>query len=183
MSFTTVPGAGQKLRGSVLSSLITEVRPVSAIVSGDQSLATSNTTLQNITDLAIAVVANATYAIDLHIMATLSSGVAEDLKIAATFPTGAVLHNLVALGGTPAGVATFVASDMFVGANGGASTTSGSAYATYGLSTSNTGSVNPLLLIMSSTAGTFQVQAAQNTSGANTVKILKGSLLVARRLS
>lgn len=183
MSFTTVPAAGAKLRASTLSALVTEIRPISAIVGSDQALTTSSTTLQNVTDLVIAVAANCTYQIDLNIMATLAAGTTEDIKIAATFPAGATLHNLVSLGGSPAGVSTFLASDMFIGANASTSTSSGSAYATYGLSTSNTGSVNPLLLIMSSTAGNLQIQAAQNTSGTNAVTIKKGSLLVARRLS
>jgi hypothetical protein len=59
MAMTTIPAAGAKLRGSVLSSLITELRPLSAIVASNQALATTSTTLQNITDLVVALAANA----------------------------------------------------------------------------------------------------------------------------
>lgn len=181
MTFTTYPAAGEKVRASKIQALIGDLRPISAFVTADQALATSSTTLQNITDLSIAVAANLTYEIDVHLMAVLSSGTTEDIKVAATFPAGATLYNLVAMGGSTTTVTTFNATDMTIVAN--SPITSGTAYTSFGLSTTVTGSVNPLYLQMSSTAGTFQVQAAQNTSGANTVTVKKGSLLVARRLS
>src|SRR5688500_16091872 len=89
MAYTSIPAAGAKLRGSVLSSLITETRSLWAIVGSDQALATSGVTVENVTDLVIAVAANTNYKFELCLAFIISSGSTEDIKVGMSFPAGA----------------------------------------------------------------------------------------------
>jgi hypothetical protein len=97
MAFTTVPAAGAKLRGSVLSSLITEVRPLSVRKGLDETV-NNSTTLQNDDELFLAVEANASYWLNLRLI--MNSGTTPDFKMLFTFPAGLTmkLHNVEATG-------------------------------------------------------------------------------------
>ncbi|HEX6871663.1 MAG TPA: hypothetical protein VF163_11250 [Micromonosporaceae bacterium] len=172
MALTTIPAAGAKLRGSVLSSLITEVRPLSARMTSDQALATSSTTLANVTDLAVACEANATY--DLHGVFVYTAGTVEDIKFAFTLPTGATFDTF-AIALNSADVFTQL---LTVGIASGTAVAYGGA---------GVGSPRMVFfqatLVMSSTAGNLQVQAAQNTSGGNASTVKIGSKMTLVRTS
>ena len=181
MALTTIPAAGAKLRGETLSDLITEVRDLYARVSADQALATSSTVLANVTDLVVSVEANATYTGFLIPAWVGASGVAEDIKFGATFPTGATCDLTAAGPSTNLGAATAVATDVeFVGR---LSATSGTTVISYGASTNTVTGIIAITLVTSATAGSFQVQAAQNTSGVNAVTVKAGSKLILKRVA
>lgn len=173
--------AGQILTADDLNAEIFDWRPVHVELTGDQSVA-ANTTLANVSGLLVPVAASRTYRINFDPMHVDGAGTAQDIKYAMTFPAGAELYVLDALGGTAAGVSTFVASDMSIAAVAGTGIASGSAYASHGLSTSVTGANHVMILVMSTTAGNLQVQAAQNSAGAGTVLVKKKSSLMATRL-
>lgn len=177
MAFTAVPNAGAKLRASVLASLITEVRPVSAKMSTTQALATSSTTLQDVTDLAASVTSDAKYEGLLVFACNLSSGSTEDVKVGFSFPTGAALS----FGGVgPSTGVTGTAGDgEFIYQ---ATATSGTTTIAYGVLSSRTVAVVSFFLDTAATPGTLQVMAAQNTSGANTVTVSSASRLILWRV-
>src|SRR6185503_11810362 len=88
MSWTSIPAAGAKLRGSVLSSLVTELRPVT-VVKGSDEIVSNSATLQDDDELLLAVAANVTYRWSIGV--AFGAGTAADFKFAFTFPTGATL--------------------------------------------------------------------------------------------
>ncbi len=164
MAFTTVPAAGAKLRASVLSSLITEVRPLFVRKAADETV-NNSTTLQNDDELLLPVAANATYWLYLRLL--VSSGTTPDFKMLFTFPTGLVmkLHNLLP---TPT---VSVPYDQTTTA---AMSTTG-ADATFQVEG---------LVRVGSTAGTLQVQWAQNTlEASNTIVRADSTMRLAPRLS
>jgi hypothetical protein len=89
MALTTPPPAGSKLRGSTLSALILEGRAGWVEVGGDQNLTSNSIVLQNITDLVLPVVANASYEWEANI--AYQAGTAADIVFAFTFPTLAAM--------------------------------------------------------------------------------------------
>jgi hypothetical protein len=180
VALTTIPSAGAKLRASVLSSLITELRPITARMSVNQTLTTSSTTLQNLTELVAAVVANATYDFTLIAAATVAAGTTEDVKYSFTWPTGATA-DWYSHGPATTLAAGTTAPDLEAVARLAAS--SGSDTTAFGLTTSNTSQFLHGRLVMSSTAGNLQVQAAQNTSGGNAVTVKAGSRLILVRVA
>lgn len=141
-------------------------------------LATSSTTLQSITGLVVPVSANAVYIVSGALFASLASGTTEDIKYGFTFPTGATLR-LGAQGGTTGGVSGGASTDLSIPFSG---FTSGSSTFGFGLSTNVTTVMIAGILTMSSTAGNFQVQAAQNTSGANVVTVAASSYILLTRV-
>jgi hypothetical protein len=172
MSLTTVPAAGAKLRGSVLSSLVTELRPNRVRLGSDVALATSSTTLQNVTGLSVPVAASVTYEGWLAAAVVLSSGTTEDVKFGATFPTGAVFDFFAA---GPATTVTTTAGDGEWTVR--LSATSGSTSTSFGLTTNAHTILLPITLVVGLNAGTLQIQAAQATSGGNTVTVKAGTRL------
>jgi len=90
MALTTLPSAGAKLRSSVLSSLITELRPLKIVKSADESI-TASTAYQDDDELVLAVEANRTYFGRLQIV--FASPAAADFKVSATAPSGATLND------------------------------------------------------------------------------------------
>jgi hypothetical protein len=173
MTFTTVPAAGAKLRAATLSSLVTELRPVRAQLGADFPLATGTTTLANVTGLLVAVAANTTYVGQLFLAAILASGTTEDIQIAMTWPTGATVH--ISTGELVVGATTFSSDfEMVYREN----YTSGTAICSAGLNaTLATWTMLNFTIATGANAGNLQVQAAQNTSGANVVTVQSGSYL------
>jgi hypothetical protein len=157
-----------------LSDAISQRAPLAARVTSTQNLATGTTTLASVNELVVVPSINGVYIADLTIVATLAAGTTEDIKIGLTFPTGATVAGGV-LGGTAAGVTGSSSTDLAINATAGWS--SGVSAIPIGLSTSPTLSKFWLILVMGSTAGNFQVQAAQNTGGANVVSVNVGSTL------
>lgn len=158
MGFTTIPPVG-KLRAAILSLLITEVRVVPATKSADQTII-SNATLQNDTELAVAVAASTTY--DFKLILLYNSGVTPDLKFGWTFPASTTMR--YSMQGYSAGVVQsfrLIETDVNV-LDGNASS----------LSCVCEGTV-----FVGATAGTLQLQWAQNTLTASNSSVLLGSSL------
>lgn len=175
-TFTALPGVG-RLRASILSSLISELRPIGSVMTVDQALATGTTTLANVSELVVPVASNTTYSGWLHLFYTNAVGTTEDIKVAFTFPSGAVLH----FGGA-GGVVGLTGTAGDIEAVGRLSATSGTTVISLGASTSTVQALIRLRLAVGSTSGSLQVQAAQNTSGANATTVKAGSSLEIRQV-
>lgn len=164
-TYTSVPAAGAKLRASVLSSLVTEVRPIDVLKGSDETVSNSST-LQNDDELLLSVAASTFYRFFIDI--TFQAGTTADFKWAITFPTGAT--------------ATFVGAgwdtaQAFV-PSGSGSYTSGSAI-TYGGNGigSNRGIILRGTLSTGANAGTLQFQWAQNTPTVENTVVKAGSYM------
>lgn len=167
MALTAIPAAGSKLRGGTLNSLITEVRGVYARKTADETV-NNSTTLQNDDHLLVSVAANAVY--DFKLAIHYNSGTTPDLKVGWSVPSGTTM----VWGGViidTAGAMTVAASltQSSVQAIGG---TGAAAFILF------TGTV-----VTSTTAGTLQMQWAQNTLTVADSKILAGSELTLIRTS
>lgn len=164
MAFTTLPSAGARLYASTLSSLITELRPVSVRKTANETV-NNSAVLQNDDELAIAVEANLTYDFDAEII--YNSGTTPDIKFAWTFPAGLTMFYAVYAAG----------GGVFLGYNE--------------IETSvpvldGIGSAVGMLLkgtvIVSSTAGTLQLQWAQNTATASNTVVQPGSYIRLKKI-
>ncbi len=171
MALTTIPSAGAKLRASVLRSLITELRPVYARKTADETLSNS-TVLQDDDELFVSVDASTTYEWELTLI--YEAGTTADYKWALTFPTGSTCSWAnnepdTGLAYLPLGFSSY---------------TSGAAT---GLGGAGIGSGRGMIvsgnLVVGVTAGTFKYQWAQNTATVENTKTSAGSLLVLRRLT
>lgn len=167
MALTSLPAAGSKLRGSVLNSLITEVRGVYARKTADETVNNSNT-LQNDDHLFVAVAANAVY--DWKLVLHYNSGTTPDLKIGWTVPTST----------------TMVWGGVIIDTSGAitvAAALTQSSVQAIGGTGSNAFQVFTGTVVTSTTAGTLQMQWAQNTTNLSDSKILAGSELTLIRTS
>jgi hypothetical protein len=157
--------AGEK----VLADHINRLVPLFARKTGDETI-TSNATLQNDNDLAVAVVASVAYQFQLR--AVINSGTTPDFKMGWTFPAGLTM--------------TY---DLFEGETLGtaANVIQGPYVQTDVPPISTTGSDQPWiargLVIVSTTAGTLQWQWAQNTLTASNTIVRTGSYLLLNRLT
>lgn len=167
MALTTVPPAGSKLRGSVLLALLTEVRPVVARKTADETVNNSSA-LQNDDVLAAAVVASATYTFLLVVHH--NSNATADIKFGWTVPTGT----------------TMVWGDVIVNTAGSltvaANLTQSSVQAIGGTAGDSFQAFRGVIIV-STTAGTVQLQWAQNTADVSNTKVLAGSYLILTRIS
>lgn len=164
MAFTTLPGAGSRLYASTLSSLITELRPVTVRKTANETV-NNSTTLQNDDELAIAVEANLTYDFDCELI--YNSGATPDLKFGWTYPSGLTMFYAVyaAGGGTFLGYNEIETSVPAVDGAGAA--------------------VGVLLkgtVFVSATAGTLQLQWAQQTLNASNTIVQTGSYIRLKRI-
>lgn len=169
MAFTTIPVAGARLRASVLSSLITEVRPLHAIKSGDETV-TSSTALQNDDALSFAVAANTRY--EFVVGGRYDAIALADFKLGWTLPSGATMRYVaqgIASGGT--------AYNLFDQDQSSTPTFEGA----------GAGTIRNYTMIgwieTSSTAGTAQLQFAQGTSNGTGSIHKAGSWLTARKVT
>jgi hypothetical protein len=152
-----------------------------AVRATDLTLTSSSTTLQNVTGLGLAIGASATEIWLARWWLLISAAnITMDIKYGfATMPSSATIQ-WGALSGVPqtfqswqpatggsTPVAIAAASDTLAAGTGAATTFASSFVAT---------------VFGGGTAGTVQLQAAQNTSDAGALKILKGSILEATRV-
>lgn len=170
MTFTTVPSAGAKLRAATLYSLITELRPVFARKTSDETV-NNSATLQNDDQLALAVEASVVYRLEM--MLIVNSGTTPDFKFAWTYPSSLTMFYSAHIA-SPAGGGT--GSDL----NGPYIETTVPALGTLG---SDQILRADGIVIVSSTAGTLQLQWAQNTANASNTTVKTGSHLILRRLT
>lgn len=157
--------AGQKLRASELNAVI----PIFGVVAADQTK-TSNTTLADVTGLSVAVEADSTYALDGHI--AYDAGATGDLKMAFTSPTGTTgSWGLYGLGTSTTGSVGDVDGHRIDGFTASDTATAGGSASFSGFM------VAPIrgVVITDSTAGTLQMQFAQNTSNGTSTIIKVGS--------
>lgn len=147
MAFTTVPGAGARPDASTFYALINELRPLFVRKTADETV-NNSTTLQNDDQLALAVEANVTYWLSMRLL--MSSGATPDFKMLFTFPSGLTmkLHNVeptptisVPYDQTTVAAVSGTGADATIQVEG--------------------------LVVVSSTAGTLQLQWAQNTLNAS----------------
>lgn len=165
MALTPIPGAGARLRGSIYSANLTERTPLGGRVSVDQNVGPSNTTLQDVTDALVAVVANAVYGFQLDLQ--YSSNSTADIKLGWTVPTGASMDY--------AFMAFNVSGTWVVGRTTHSSTV--------GFDGANTSAYLSGVIVTGANAGNVQLQAAQNTSTAVSTLVEAGTLLRAWRIS
>ena len=167
MALTAIPAAGSKLRGGTLSSLITEVRGVYARKTADETVNNSST-LQNDDHLLVAVAANAVY--DFRLVLHYNSGTTPDLKVGWSVPSGTTMVWGGYIADTTGAVTSVAAlTQSSVQAIGG--------------SGSNIYQFFNGVVVTSTTAGTLQLQWAQNSANLSDSKILAGSELTLTRTS
>ncbi len=147
-----------------------------ARLSSSFALATSSTTLQDVTGLSVSVPASSIYIVDVMI-AFIANSSTPDIKIGFTFPSA--LLRLGAVGGSAINTSG-VASDLSMAFG---TFTSGSTVRTFAADTGTAATVIMRGILDIGTAGTFQVQAAQNASSADTVTVQSASYLLLTRVS
>lgn len=161
MALTTIPGV-ETLRAEILSALITEVRAIYVRKTADETI-NNNSTLQNDDHLFVPVAANRVYTFEAVLF--YSTNATANLKAAFTFPAGATL-SWAPITYTTLGTNTLYESaiNTWQGASGTANPLGG-------------GGDYPMALLRGmlrtgSTAGTLQLQWAQNSATAvnSTVK-------------
>lgn len=144
---------------------------------------TSNTTMQNDDHLVVSVAANGIYTFELMLMAqTANSDLSGDIKVAFTFPTGGTLH-FTGTGPNNADLSSTNSSNSngeWVARN---NAVSGTTFIPYGMSGVPIGILLKGILINGSTAGSLQLQWAQNASNANALTVLTGSWMQAERVA
>lgn len=171
MSFIAAKVAGDELPASHLDGRIDEVTPLFARKTADESVsnATTGSTLQNDDELFVAVAASTVYRFEclLHV----STSTTADFKTQFTVPSGATVRF-----GAP--VITVAASAVFPFSldNTIAATIEGSGVATF--SVQYTG-----LIVVSSTAGTMQLQWAQSTADASSTTVKTNSFLWLQKMA
>lgn len=164
---TTYPtwSAGQR----VTAAGLTAMEPLIAYKLANEQV-TSSTTLQNDDELFLAVEAGGLYILDCWVEFTATSGV--DIKVAWTFPAGSSM-NYSALG---TGITNYTDYDSSVVAGGTSRGARGNGATPQGISSRGH-------LQASSTAGTLQLQWAQNTSNAAATTVLAGSWIRLNRIA
>lgn len=157
--------AGQRITASVLTSML----PLTVVKAADQSV-TSSTTLVNDTALVLPVAANATYLFDCYLDYEGGPQGSSDLKWTWVIVAGAFLRyaapHITTAGAASAG-STYSGATTVTAGSGGAGTL-------MGVEMHGT-------LVVDVTAGTIQLQWAQNTSnGTATIVHAQSSLSLTR---
>lgn len=179
MAFTTPPPAGAKLRASVLSSLVTETRPISA----EKASATSrNTTVTNTADpdLSIALPASSTWDLTAKLLLSSAANAAGDFKFEWQYPANATLTSTpLALVAT---LASGTSADVEAGATAPDATSPSSGHA-FGCSTNIATALCTGRVTLGATAGNVLIAwSQQNSNGSNTT-VNAGSSVTAVRVS
>lgn len=156
---------------TITAAELTSMEALYAYKSSDQSV-TSSTTLVSDNALFLPVAANATYDFFCYLNYTGGTQGASDIKVQWTVPAGATLRF------QPVGIGTG-------GGMGFGNTDSAASSVALGTQGSGTlcGATMLGTLIMSSTAGTLQLEWAQNSSNATATTVKAQSLLRLARLA
>lgn len=171
--------AGQKVRAAELNAGI----PTFARVASDVTV-NNTTTLVNATGLSLAVEASAVYALDGWIY--YESNPTADIKFAWTGPASATF--VVGIYGPPAGTAPVVNQERINYTDQGTFDTLGGGLSSAAGDDEFTGSVWPSIrpsgvAVIGATAGTIQLQFAQNTANASNTRIKANSWLRLARIA
>lgn len=179
MTFTAVPSAGSRVRGSVLSSLFTEVRPIAAVKTADDTR-TSTTYIAD-THLSVAIPAADTYEGQLLLIYNGPTGGTNGrLKARINFPSGALTWGHLG-GKNNTTVADGNMTDIDLGA---AFNDTSSPSADINLPTVNTTVELTAVVwftLVATASGTLSVDTAQ-ISASGTTTIRKHSSLIVTRL-
>lgn len=155
-----VPLAGQRITASLLTSML----PITVAKAVDETVNNSNT-LQNDNELVLAVTANAVYHLQMFLLYNTTD--AADIKIAWTYPTGMTMtwtHRAFDSS------ITAVTGVIYMGALTEVNTVSMG-----GAGSNSIGLMINGLVRVSSTAGSLQLQWAQNSATAVNTKVLANS--------
>lgn len=154
--------AGQE----VLASTVTEIMGRSAVKTSDTTV-NASTTLVDATGLSLTLDADSTYILDSYI--AYSSGATPDIKFAWTIPTGMTGH-----------WALFGQTSSATGSVGSMDMRHATSFTT-ALAAAGSGSFSSLMVVLpraylvTDSAGTLQLQFAQNTSNASDTIVKTGS--------
>ena len=140
----------------------------------------SSTTLQDDNHLVLPVAASAVYTFEIDLYTTESTDFVGDIKVSFTCPTGATF-DMHGIGAHTTDLTTGTsANGEWIGK---LATTSAGANLTFGVGTGLTGIRVHGRLVMSSTAGNFQLQWAQNASDASGTTVKAGSFMTMTRVA
>lgn len=156
----------------VTADLLNSMLPLAARMTANQSLTTSSIVLQNITELAVPVESDAIYFTYGWLRFTAGSNT-PDIRLNYTYPSGASFTR------ADMGVPTTTTTQADVVDLGVYSTGDTSR----GASTGQRSVFMQGELITGGTAGTFQVQAAQQTSSVDALTMIAGSRIMLVRFS
>lgn len=176
--------SGSRVRASdlaLITAAINALVPVKIIKPSDQNYAVSSTTLQNDTHLLVAGVANTIYEFEFNLIYKESAAQAVDCKVAFTQPASCRLDAVVTAAHIqwPAPSAGNLEAEWaaWQGETGSPTSTRSFGTNTVGFGARVTGTWQ-----VGATAGNLRLQAAQNTSSANTLTIMSGSSLIIRAM-
>lgn len=164
--------SGQTITAALLTSMIPDV-----VVKAANETVTSSTTFQDDNDLFVSVSANATYEVKLFLLHDSDATAAGDIKIQWTAPAASTMT----WGSQGANVST-TSSSAVTETNMQSRTISENAGYGGGDSTGTVAFIQGVLTT-SATAGTLQLQWAQNTSNAVASTVRAGSTLSVRRIA
>jgi hypothetical protein len=168
--------AGQILLASDLNAR----NPITTRMTGTQALTASSTALQNITEMVVSLLAGRTYSIVCNVGAFCSSAV-PDIKLDWVVTGGVALLDGRASRG-PSVNSTDVQATAAAAVTVGVLRSSGNALLTnaitYGVDASGAvGQIEEAFTVTTTTAGTLQLRAAQNTSNATVVTVFPGYII------
>jgi hypothetical protein len=152
-TFTPVPTAGTNLRASVLSSLVTEARPLFVRKANDETV-NNSATLQADDQLILAVAASVTYRFMLRLI--VNTNATADFKMQFTFPSGTTMSYDAFTGSNPDTAASSLQGPS----------TQATISAFSGVAADQTLHIVGMI-ITSTTAGSMGVTWAQNTANAS----------------
>jgi len=177
MAFTTIPAAGAKLPASVLSALITELRPVSAFKTVDTSRASTVARVAD-PDLSVTLPADSDWDFELVLLISSAANAAGDFSGEFAYPTGAAISHLTL--GLVDTLASGISADLSADGNTRDATSPSNAF-DLGCSTAVVCALVSGRIEVGSTAGALTLNWAQLASNANATVVQDGSRLVARR--
>jgi hypothetical protein len=166
MAFTAFKTSGDEVPASYVQALITEVRPLSALKVGDQTV-NNSATLVNDANLAVSLAASAAYGIELHLV--YNSNASANFKANWSLPAGATFVRQQYL--AAAGAATQHSTSTLATVSGYTGTGADAALDIWAYVTTST------------TAGTLQLQWAQASANVSDTIVRDGAFLIVRRLS
>lgn len=177
MSWTTAPPAGSYLRGSVLSALITDVRPINAVKTATTS---RNTTAAHAADPHLVVTVPAgTWDFELTLHVTSAANAAGDFswRLAWTGTGSAVISSHGLVDTLASGVSADLAAQALA-----ADTATPTADLDVGCSTSIT-VVYARVRFVATTSCTVTLEWAQQTSNGNNTNLLIDSSMTAHKVA
>lgn len=165
MALTSYPAAGEDLTATILQALISELRPLYAEKTADETV-NNSAVLQDDNELVLAVSANTKW--EVTALIRYNSGTTPDIKVKYTVPTSATMKWAVFAAG----------SGVFLGYQQDETTTAIIDGAGTGVACLVKG-----ILTVGANAGNLTMQWAQNVATVANTIVQAGSYLLLRRMS